>query len=63
VNNLPIFYTSADVQHMMRCCRSTLNNRIRFASDFPKPSKFGRNLIWDARRFDLWLANRYGVTQ
>ena len=55
------FYTSAEVMQLMRCCRSTLNNRIRYMPDFPKPAKFGRSLLWNAAAFDSWLIRRYGV--
>jgi predicted DNA-binding transcriptional regulator AlpA len=61
VQNLPTFYNTKDVQQLMRCCRSTVNNHIRKNSDFPKPRKFGRNLLWPAADFNAWLARRYGV--
>ena len=61
MQNLPTFYNTKDVQQLMRCCRSTVNNHIRSNPDFPKPRKFGRNLLWSASTFNAWLARRYGV--
>lgn len=61
MDNIPTFFTTKEIQQLMRCSRSTVNNRIRHDPDFPKPHKFGRNLLWPAVTFNAWLARRYGV--
>ena len=59
----PTFYLTAEVQAKMRCSRSTVNNRIRNDPKFPKPKKFGRNLVWPAKEFDSYLERHYGIEQ
>ena len=63
MQDLPTFYNTKEIQQLMRCSRSTVNNRIRLDPDFPKPSKFGRNLLWPAASFNDWLSRRYGVAK
>ena len=61
MENLPTFYNTSEILRLMRCSRSTIYNQLRTNPDFPRPAKFGRNLLWPVASFNAWLSKRYGV--